>query len=93
VPRQSKLRKKKTGKPAYWFTKPGGDTYFGNVKVVPVKEVRRRFRDHVKNLLESEQASKGRALTASQLMKLFLDAESTPVRSRAGGMYWLAIDP
>jgi hypothetical protein len=35
MPRQPKLRKKKVGKSVYWFTKAGGDTYFGNVADVP----------------------------------------------------------
>ena len=31
MPRQAKLRKKKVGSNSYWFTKAGGDTYFGSV--------------------------------------------------------------
>ena len=32
--RQAKLRKKTVGKSVYWFTKAGGDTYFGTVEDV-----------------------------------------------------------
>ncbi len=73
MPRQPKLRKKKIGNSAYWFTKAGGETYFGNVADVPFKEARKLFGDHVKSLFESEQASKGTTLTAGDLMESFLE--------------------
>jgi integrase len=74
MPRQAKLRKKKVGKSVYWFTKAGGDTYFGSVTDVPYKEARRLFSDHVKNLAGEDGTSKGRhGLTAGELMDLFLD--------------------
>jgi hypothetical protein len=31
MPRKPTLRRKKVGKSVYWFTKAGGETYFGNV--------------------------------------------------------------
>lgn len=73
MPCQPKLRKKKVGNLVYWFTKAGGKTYFGNVDEVLFKEARRLFSDHVKKLLESDRASKGRSLTPGQLMDLFLE--------------------
>ncbi len=73
MPRQPKLRKKKIGKSVYWFTKAGGETYFGNVDEVPFKEARKLFSDHVKSLFESERASKGTTLTAGDLMDFFVE--------------------
>ncbi len=74
MPRHAKLRKKKVGKSVYWFTKAGGDTYFGNTTEVPYKEARRLFSDHVKNLAGEDGTSKSRhRVTAGELMDLFLD--------------------
>jgi len=74
VPRQSKLRRKKVGKSLYWFTKAGGDTYFGSVATVPYRDARKQFTDHVQSLVARERESKGRTgLTAGELMDLFLD--------------------
>src|SRR5947199_10812616 len=73
MPREAKLRKKKIGKIAYWFTKAGGDTYFGRVDAVPYKEARNLFRDHVGSLSEGQNNAKGRGLTAGELMDVFLD--------------------
>jgi hypothetical protein len=39
--RQPKLRKKKVGKSIYWFTKAGGDTYFGNIEDVTHLDARK----------------------------------------------------
>ena len=50
MPRQAKLRKKQVGSSAYWFTKAGGDTYFGSVDAVSYSEARKLFNDHVKIL-------------------------------------------
>jgi integrase len=72
MPRQPKLRKKKTGTATYWFTGAGGDTYFGNVEAVSFTEARSLFNDHVKSLSESQQDSKRKGLTASDLVELFL---------------------
>jgi len=71
--RQAKLRKKKVGKTTYWFTKAGGDTYFGNVDAVSYTEARSLFNGHVQSLSDSEKDSKQKALTAGELMDLFLD--------------------
>ena len=73
LPREAKLRKKKIGKVAYWFTKAGGDTYFGRVDVVPYKEARKLFQNHVGSLSEDQNNSKVRGLTAGELMDVFLD--------------------
>jgi integrase len=74
VARQPKLRKKKVGKSLYWFTKTGGDTYFGSVATVPLRDARQRFMDHVQSLVAEQRESKGRTgLTAGELMDLFLD--------------------
>jgi len=72
MPRQPKLRKKKTGTATYWFTRAGGDTYFGNVDAVPFKEAKSLFNDHIKSLSESQEDSKRKGLTASDLVELFL---------------------
>lgn len=71
--RQPKLRKKGIGKSAYWFTKAGGDTYFGRVDEVPYKEARKLFREHVGSLVDMQDDRKGRELTAGDLMDFFLD--------------------
>jgi len=73
VARQSKLRKKTVGKSVYWFTKAGGDTYFGTVEDVPYKEARKLFADHVQILSDEKKDNKSRGLTAGDLMDLFLD--------------------
>lgn len=72
MPRQAKLRKKKTGTGTYWFTRAGGDTYFGNVAVVSYKEARNLFNDHIKSLSDSREDSKHKGMTASDLVELFL---------------------
>jgi hypothetical protein len=72
MPRQPKLRKKKTASTTYWFTKAGGDTYFGNVEIVSFKEARSLFNDHIKSLSENQEDSKRKGLTASDLVELFL---------------------
>jgi len=70
---QPKLRKKTVGKSVYWFTKAGGETYFGNVKAVPYSEAKKLFSEHVKSVVESEVSNKSRGLTAGDLVVLFLD--------------------
>ena len=70
--RQPKLRKKKTGTGAYLFTRAGGDTYFGNVEIVSFKEARSLFNDHIKSLSESQEDSKHKGMSASDLVELFL---------------------
>jgi len=40
----------------YWFTKAGGDTYFGSVDAVPYSEAKKLFNDHVKILGENDVA-------------------------------------
>jgi integrase len=73
MPRQPKLRKKKVGKTTYWFTKAGGDTYFGNVDAVSYTDARNLFNGHIQSLSDAETDSKQKTLTAGQLMDLFLD--------------------
>jgi hypothetical protein len=72
MPRQPKLRKKKTGTATYWFTAAAGDTYFGNVATVSFKEARSLFNDHIQSLSENQEDSKRKGLTASDLVELFL---------------------
>jgi integrase len=73
VPRQPKLRKKKVGRSVYWFTRAGGDTYFGNAAEVSHQQARKLFADHLVRIQAHEVANKGQALTAGELMDLFLD--------------------
>ncbi|MGE3806202.1 MAG: tyrosine-type recombinase/integrase [Gemmataceae bacterium] len=68
-----KLRKKKIGKSVYWFTKAGGETYFGNVNDVTYSDARRLFREHMNRIGEAATASKRKELTAGELMDLFLE--------------------
>jgi integrase len=72
MPRQAKLRKKKVGSSVYWFTKAGGETYFGSVDAVSYSEARKLFNDHVKILAENEVANHSKGLTAGDLIALFL---------------------
>jgi integrase len=73
MPRQPKLRKKKVKKSVYWFTKAGGDTYFGAVEEVSYVEAKKRFADHLHRLQAEQSESKSRVLTAGELMDLFLE--------------------
>jgi hypothetical protein len=73
VPRKPTLRRKKVGKSVSWFTKAGGETYFGNVADVPFKEAKKLFTSHIKTLAEDEVASKGKVLTAGERIELLLD--------------------
>jgi hypothetical protein len=71
--RQPQLRKKQVGKSVYWFTKAGGDTYFGNVKDVAPAEAKRLFHQHIISLAGSAGPGKRQAMTAGEMMDLFLD--------------------
>jgi hypothetical protein len=73
MPRQPKLRKKKIGTTTYWFTKAGGETFFGNVKTVPYEEARRAFREHIATLNDLSRDRKGKGVTAGELMDLYLE--------------------
>jgi integrase len=73
MPRQPKLRKKRVKQSVYWFTKAGGDTYFGPVEAVSHKEARKLFADHLVRLQSEEKENKRQGLTAGELMDLFLD--------------------
>ena len=73
MPRQPKLHKKKIGKSVYWFTKAGGDTYFGNVSDVPYSEAKRLFNQHLQSVMDAWEHNKSRDLSAGELMDLFLD--------------------
>ena len=56
--RQPKPRKKEVGKSVYWFTKAGGETYFGNVEEVPHTEAQRLLRQHLHNLSDAARDRK-----------------------------------
>jgi integrase len=73
MPRHSKLRKKKVGKSVYWYTRAGGDTYFGNVKEVSFKDAKKLFSQHLESVLDAQQDRKSRELSAGDLMDTFLD--------------------
>ena len=73
MPRHPKLRKKKIGQSVYWFTKTGGDTYFGNIKEVAFKEAKRLFSQHVESVLDAQQDRKSQEMSLGDLMDLFLD--------------------
>jgi integrase len=73
MPRHSKLRKKKVGNSVYWFTKMGGDTYFGNVKDLLYKEARKLFAAHAESLSDEQKDNKRHGLTVGDLMDLFLE--------------------
>ncbi len=82
TPRHSKLRKKKIGKSVSWFTKAGGDTYFGNVKEVAFRDAKKLFNQHLESVLDAQQDRKSRELTAGDLMDLFLDWIEKPRSDR-----------
>lgn len=72
--RHATLRKKKVGKSVYWFTKAGGETYFGNVQAVPYKDAKQLFLTHVQSLSDLQGARKTtKGFTAGELMDAFLD--------------------
>ncbi len=75
--RPPQLRKKKVGKSVYWFTKAGGDTYFGNVKDVPAADAKRLFHQHVISLAGSPRPGKQKTLTAGEMIDIFLDGVQT----------------
>lgn len=73
MPRQPKLRKKKVGASVYWFTKAGGETYFGSVDALSYSDAKKLFNDHVKILAENEVASHSKGRTVDDLIALFLE--------------------
>ena len=73
MPRQPKLRNKKVGASVYWYTKTGGDTYFGSVDVVPYKEARQLFNDHVMILAEKGPSTNSDVQTVGDLVVVFLE--------------------
>lgn len=73
MPRHPKLRKKKVGKSVYWFTKAGGDTYFGSVDEIAYKDARKLFNQHLESVVDAQQDRKSHELTAGMLMDFFLD--------------------
>src|SRR3954447_26405334 len=73
VAHHPKLRKKKVGKSVYWFTKAGGDTYFGNVEEVTHRQAGKLFADHLPRIRTDQEASKRRRLSVGDLRGLFLD--------------------
>jgi hypothetical protein len=52
----------------YWFTKAGGDTYFGNVEEVHYADARRLFRQHITSLADAPQDGKRKVMTAGEMM-------------------------
>lgn len=73
MPRQLKLHEKRVDKSVYWFTKAGGDTYLGNVDVVPYHEAKELFTRHLQSLEGGKECRKGRGkLTGGALMDTFL---------------------
>jgi hypothetical protein len=67
--RPPKLRKKN----GYWMTKAGGcETYFGKVAVVPFKDARLLFLEHLKNTAGHRQKRKA-AISSEVLCDLHLD--------------------
>jgi site-specific recombinase XerD len=73
VARQPKLRKKTVGKSVYWFTKAGGDTYFGSVEDVTYTEAKKLFADHVQSLSDEKKDNKSHGQAAGDLLDLFLE--------------------
>jgi hypothetical protein len=71
--RQPTLRKNAVNDRVYWFTKAGGDTYFGRVVEMTARDAKKAFAAHLSKLLEDTATSKGTVLTAGELMGLFLD--------------------
>jgi hypothetical protein len=64
MPRQPKLRKKKVGKCTYWYTKSGGDTYFGRVEDVSSADASRAFCQHIRSLPDTPEDGKRKPLSA-----------------------------
>lgn len=73
MPRQPQLRRKIVGKSTYWFTKAGGETYFGSVDEVSHTDAKRLFADHLVRVRTEEADRKRNGLTAGELMDLFLE--------------------
>src|ERR1700730_11093843 len=72
MPRQPTLRKKTVKNSTYWFTKAGGETYFGRVDEVGTKDARKLFAEHLAKLRTDEAQGKAQEFTAGDLMDLFL---------------------
>jgi integrase len=69
MPRQPKLRKKN----GYWMTKAGGtETYFGKVAVLPYRDARKLFLDHLKAVAGRDKLRRA-AITVEMLCDLHLD--------------------
>lgn len=73
MPRQPQLRKKTVGGSVYWFTKAGGETYFGRVDEVSHKNAKKLFADHLVKVRTDEGDRKRGGLTAGELMDTYLD--------------------
>ena len=71
--RQPKLRKKTVGGSVYWFTKTGGDTYFGRVDEVSRKAANIAFAAHLNRVRSEETDSKRVGLTVGDLIDHFLE--------------------
>ena len=70
--RQPELRKKIVRGWTYWFTKAGGDTYFGRADEITHQEAKKRFADHLVRI-QAENTSSKRGISAGALMDEFLD--------------------
>ena len=73
MPRQPTLRKKTVKNSTYWFTKAGGDTYFGTVDDLSHSDAQKLFAAHLVKLRDEAKDNKSRGLTAGDLMDLFLE--------------------
>ena len=69
--RPPKLGMKKIGDTTYRFTKAGGDTYFGNAKIIPYMEAQDNFNEHLVIIGKSESRSKGKPLIAGEFVVYF----------------------
>lgn len=70
--RAPKLRKKTVNGSVYWYSRAGGDTYFGRVDDVSHRAAAKAFADHLSKIRnEANQSKKGKQ-TAGELIDLFL---------------------
>jgi integrase len=73
VPRHPVLRKKTVNNSTYWFTKAGGDTYFGNIEEMSPEDAQIAFANHLVTIRTEGPASKQRNPTVADLIDLFLE--------------------
>jgi integrase len=73
MPRAPKLRKKTVGNCVYWYTKAGGDTYFGHVDELTHKQANKLFADHLVKIRDEDSANKRERISAGELLDRFVD--------------------